>query len=253
MFIRTSSARRQSGKTACTEDWAASGRLIAAVAHELKNPIQALGNALFLLEKCLRGDALPNRYLKAAQEELGRMKEITASILSSYRESPPRRAINIPAVLDSILEFYDHKIRFKRIQICRRYSSVSPVETSAGEIQQVFTNLVINALEAVPKGGKVVVHAFSSRDWSSPERDGIRVVIGDNGPGIHPEHRRRLFEPFFTTKTSRGTGLGLWLSQVFMERLGSRVRLRTSTRPHRAGTCFSVFLPFDRSTLIQAR
>src|SRR5437879_6444889 len=194
MFTRTSSGRRQSGKIARTEDLAASGRLIAAVAHELKNPIQALGNALSLLEKCLRGDALPNRYLKAAQEELGRMKEITSTILSSYRESPPRRAVNIPAVLDSILEFYDHTIKFKRIQSCRRYSSVSPVEASAGEIRQVFTNLVINALEAVPTGGKVVVHAFSSRDWSSPESDGIRVVLGENGPGSRPEPRGTLFE-----------------------------------------------------------
>src|SRR5438445_12897474 len=120
------------------------------------------------------------------------MKEITVSILRPYRESPRRRAVNIPAVLDSILEFYDHKIKFKRIQICRRYSSVSPVEASAGEIRQVFTNLVINALEAVPTGGKVVVHAFSSRDWSSPERDGIRVVMGVNESVSHTLHKRKL-------------------------------------------------------------
>jgi signal transduction histidine kinase len=106
-------------------------------------------------------------------------------------------------------------------------------------------NLVTNAIEATPDGGKLKIHIFPSRQRQKEEVRGVRVVIADNGHGISPEHRSKLFQPFFTTKGEQGTGLGLWVSQGIVRKHQGEIRLRTSTRFGRSGTCFSVFLPIE--------
>jgi two-component system CheB/CheR fusion protein len=146
--------------------------------------------------------------------------------------------------LDTILDFYRHKIQFKRIAIEKRYTSDGSVKAFPEELRQVFTNLVVNALEALPirAGGRLVIHIFDSRAWTTTQRTGVRVVIADNGSGIQKEHREEIFKPHFTRK-EKGTGLGLWVSAGIICKLGGSIRVRSRTQPGRTGTVFSVFLP----------
>jgi signal transduction histidine kinase len=110
----------------------------------------------------------------------------------------------------------------------------------------VFANLIGNAVEAVGPGGTIQLHVFPCRDRRDSGQQGVRVVVADDGPGIAPLDRNRIFEPFFTTKGEKGTGLGLWVVNGIVQKHGGRVRLRSSTRPGRSFTCFSIFLP-DRT------
>jgi signal transduction histidine kinase len=102
---------------------------------------------------------------------------------------------------------------------------------------------MVNALAAMPAGGKLALHVFASRDWRRPERRGIRVVIADTGTGIPREQQRKIFEPFFTTKGAKGTGLGLYVISGIVRKYDGTIRLRSSTANGKSGTCFSIFFP----------
>lgn len=149
---------------------------------------------------------------------------------------------SVPSVLDEVLSVYGRKIDEKRVTILRRYGNVEELRAFPGELRQVFSNLVLNALEAISSMGKVAVRV--RRDRASKLQPGIRIMVGDNGPGIPPENLPRIFEPFFTTKDSKGTGLGLWVSQGIIQKHGGTLRVRSSTQGANHGTCFTIFLPF---------
>jgi signal transduction histidine kinase len=89
----------------------------------------------------------------------------------------------------------------------------------------------------------VTVHLYEGRDWTRPDVQGFRIVVGDNGPGINPHQLGKVFDAFFTTKGERGSGLGLWISRGIIQRHNGSIRLRSSQRPGRKGTVFSVFIP----------
>jgi signal transduction histidine kinase len=103
--------------------------------------------------------------------------------------------------------------------------------------------LLLNAVEAVPEGGTISVGIRKSGHWKNPASDGIRVTISDNGIGIPPNNVTRVFEPFFTTKGEQGTGLGLWVANGIISRLGGSIHVRSSVHPRKSRTCFSIFLP----------
>jgi two-component system, NtrC family, sensor kinase len=107
----------------------------------------------------------------------------------------------------------------------------------------VFINLIMNAIEASDAGGTVRVHIFDSCDWRDSERQGVRIVIADEGPGIPAEHREKVFQPFFTTKDQKGTGAGLWVTQGVIQEHNGSIHVRSSVSARYRGTCFSVFLP----------
>jgi two-component system CheB/CheR fusion protein len=173
------------------------------------------------------------------------MRHIVANTLSFYRDSSSPVQVNLSQVLDSVLTLDGRKIERKRLQVSKRIEANVPVLGFPGELRQVFLNLVSNAIEATPDGGKLRIHIFSSRQWQKEEVQGVRVVIADNGHGISPEHRSKLFQPFFTTKGEEGTGLGLWVSQGIVRKHQGEIRMRSTTRFGRSGTCFSVFLPIE--------
>jgi two-component system, chemotaxis family, CheB/CheR fusion protein len=112
----------------------------------------------------------------------------------------------------------------------------------------VISNLLINALDATPSGGKIILHGRCSSDMRSSHAPGCRLTICDSGTGIDPKNRSRIFEPFFTTKGENGTGLGLWVSNGIVNRAGGSLRLRSTQTGSRSGTCFSMFLPQTMQT-----
>ena len=227
-----------------TEKLATTGRLAAAIAHEINNPLEGVTNLLYLLENHVSLDATARRYARMAQEEVARVARIARQTLAFYREPTVPVEVDVAELLDGLLELYGHKLRSRRISLQKELESVPPITASPGEVRQVLSNLVGNAMDAVPDGGAIRVHAFPSRDWRHPWQPGVRISVCDNGHGIRPQHLGSIFEPFFTTKGDKGTGLGLWVSHGIMQKYGGNIHVHSSARPGHSGTCFSVFFPY---------
>lgn len=178
-----------------------------------------------------------------ANQELGRVTHLTRQSLSFYRDASSPTAVNIEEVLDEVLSLYERRIHENGISIIKQYLSGETVNSYPGEIRQVFSTLLVNAIEATDRTGNITIRVRNSSRWNSPRVPGIRIVVADAGVGIPANRRAHLFEPFFTTKGQRGTGLGLWVAQGIVNRLGGSVRMRSSVVPGKRGTCFSIFLP----------
>jgi signal transduction histidine kinase len=131
----------------------------------------------------------------------------------------------------------------KNLRVERQYDCPEEALVYPGEMRQVLSNLVTNAVEASLPNGHLRVRVRCTRSWNDPGVRGIRVSVGDNGSGIPLEVQRRLGEPFFTTKGQRGTGLGLWVTRAIVKRYGGELQLRSSVDSRRHGTVFSIFLP----------
>lgn len=164
-------------------------------------------------------------------------------MLAFHRHSLQPVPVSPAKLLDSILDLYDSELHKGDIFVVKRYESAVRTNIFPDEIQQVFANLIRNAIEAVSRHGAITVHVFASRRWTADAQQGVRVVIADNGPGIPEENRERIFEPFFTTKGENGTGLGLWITGGIVHKHGGSIRVRSSTKVGRSGTVFNIFLP----------
>jgi PAS domain S-box-containing protein len=228
-----------------SEKLAATGRLAASIAHEINNPLASVTNILYLLNKNASLDHEARKFVTLAESELARVTHITRQTLAFYRESARPAPVSPAMLLDEVLALYTRNISERLITVERKYEFTGFISGFPGELRQVVSNLLLNAIEAVPVDGTIRVHLYRSRDLTREEGDGVHLVIADNGPGIPRELRRRIFEPFFSTKGEKGTGLGLWVSQGIIEKHGGRIRVRSSVRPQQSGTVFSVFLPMD--------
>ncbi|HKW67619.1 MAG TPA: PAS domain S-box protein [Terriglobales bacterium] len=226
-----------------TEKLATTGRLAAAIAHEINNPLEGVTNLLYLLENHPSLDASARRYARMAQEEVARVARIARQTLAFYREPTMPVAVEVSELLSGLLELYAHKLQTLKVKLEKRLEPTTPITASPGEIRQVLSNLVGNALDAVPEGGAIKVHVYPSRDWRHPWQEGVRISIADTGHGIRHEHLASIFDPFFTTKGEKGTGLGLWVSHGIVQKYGGTIHVRSSVRPQHSGTCFSVFFP----------
>src|SRR5581483_4520758 len=224
------------------EKLAATGRLAASIAHEINNPMATLTDIIYLLDKEAT-EPRAQQYVAIAKQEVARISHITTHMLSLYRESAKPVPVSIPEVVESALSLYSRKIEARNIQVQVRNGVEGVVHAFPAEMRQVFSNLIVNALDAAQENGQVRLHVAHSRDWKNPECRGVRVAIADNGCGISAENRRRLFQPFFTTKGEKGTGLGLWVSKGIIQKHGGSIRVRSSVMEGHTGTCFSVFLP----------
>jgi signal transduction histidine kinase len=237
-----SARKRTEAALRASEKLAASGRLAAALAHEINNPLAAITNLLFLLGQDPSLVGASQQYVDMAAAELGRVSHITRSMLGFYREVVSPARVKLSEVVQAVLDIYGPQLMRAGISISNEVESEAPVEGFAGELQQVISNLLLNAMESMPRGGKIRIHVHRAREWAKGGA-GTRVVIADNGPGIELSLRGRLFEPFFSTKVGKGTGLGLWVSSNIVQRHKGAIRFRSCTRPGRSGTCFSLFFP----------
>jgi len=227
-----------------SERLAVAGRMAATIAHEINNPLEIVTSILYLLAKDQSLGETARKYVLTAEEELRRVGQITRSTLGLYRERDTAIVpVNIAELINSILLLYGRRLQSLDVHVEKRFDAPGNVMGVAGELRQVFSNLIANAIDALTvTGTKLVVHVRDSRDWSDLRRRGVRVTIADDGSGMSAETRASLFQPFFTTKGERGTGVGLWVSRGFVAKHGASIRLWSNTGA-RHGICFSVFLP----------
>ena len=232
-----------------SEKLAAAGRLAATLAHEINNPLQAITNLVNIWARSPGLDAEGRTYAATAESELRRVNHLTQQSLSFYRESAVPTIVNVEETIDSVLNIYDKRLEAKRIQVTRRYqSNGATIRSYPGELRQVFSTLLQNAMEAIDTGGTIAVRTRKASDGKNGAIRGVRVTISDNGVGIPASNIPRIFEPFFTTKGENGTGLGLWVASGIVDRAGGSILTRSRVDPGRHGTCFSIFLRAEAKT-----
>uniref|UniRef100_A0A7V4XR81 histidine kinase n=1 Tax=Acidobacterium capsulatum TaxID=33075 RepID=A0A7V4XR81_9BACT len=231
-----------------SEKLAAAGRLAASIAHEINNPLEAVTNLLYLLHQAdLDEDSA--RYVEMAQHEVARVSEVAQQTLRFYRQSTLPSEARLSELMDSVLTLHQGRLVSLQIKVIREYEDTVPLFCFAGEVRQIFTNLVTNAVDAMmPGGGHLTVRIRPARSQREPGRCGVLVTIADTGCGIARDHLPHIFEPFYTTKDATGTGLGLWVSAQILRKHQAAMTLRSfATETDRAGkatgTVFRIFFP----------
>jgi signal transduction histidine kinase len=236
-----------------TEKLAVAGRISASIAHEIKSPLETVGNLLYLLRT---DPAVPESMLSlidTAESEIVRAGHIARSTLSLYRESATPMAMMLGPLVENVIEL--QTADFMRHNIAVQVRVKAPVEMYGypSELRQILINLVQNAVAAMGKSGSLYVRV-------QQRAGGYSITVADDGAGIEPGNRERLFSLFFTTKGEHGTGLGLWLVQSLVEKHGGSIRFRSRTlgeasasvgdegpKQRLHGTVFNVWLPLGSS------
>lgn len=223
-----------------SEQLAAAGRLAASIAHEINNPLEAVTNLLYLAKM---DNSVPEKsrvLLEDADRELRRLSHIAARSLKFYRQHTAPALCSLEEQIESVLFFYETEIKMRNVDLERRYLPAPQVLYHPGEFRQVITNLIGNAIDALPRNGRLVVGVRPSRDAAG--RDGVSVTVADNGSGMDREMLDRLFHPFATTKGEAGTGLGLWVSKGILDKHQCRIAVRSRRN---SGTVFRIFVPLE--------
>lgn len=217
-----------------SERLAIAGRFAGAIVHEVNNPLEALANLVYLTKQEADRPDHVRKNMLVAETQLNRLAEITRKTLSFYREQSEAKQFDLVEIAESALRIHAH--RLSSIELRKKLPDQLMVKALGGELLQVFSNFILNALDALPAKDAVLclrMRADEKRAY---------ITISDNGHGIHPSIRKDLFEPYVTNKSS-GTGVGLWLSKRILEKHQGTIRFRSSNQPGSCGTTFRVSLP----------
>jgi two-component system, NtrC family, sensor kinase len=225
-----------------TEKLAAMGRVAGIIAHEINNPLAAITNIFYLLRNHTSLDDEARRLADLAEQELQRVSHITRQTLTFYRESKQPVSVCVNEVLDDVLDLQERALQVNRIEVQRRYQCSCTVQGFPVEIRQVFLNLIGNAIQAMQDGGVLRLYVREARELLT-QRIGASISIIDTGIGVSPEDAKKLFEPFFSTKSTKGTGLGLWISKGIVQKYDGSISCRSYRLGGRTVTCFRIFLP----------
>jgi signal transduction histidine kinase len=227
-----------------TEKLAVVGRLASSISHEINNPLAAVVNLLYLA----RGSndlAKVGEYLAAADQELNRVSAVASQTLRFHKQSTRATPVVFDELFTSALALYRGRLQTSMIGVEKHKHTDRPVMCFEGEIRQVLSNFIGNAIDAMPsEGARLLLRSREATNWATGEKY-LVVTIADNGAGISTQVKSRLFEPFFTTKNLGGNGLGLWISKEIVTRHKGRIKIRSSTDQRHAGTVVNIYLPFD--------
>ena len=216
------------------EKMAAAGRLTASIAHEVNNPLQSVQNCLHLAGHESVPPEKRKEYIELAKKEMERLMKTVQRMLDFYRPGAARvEQVDLLELLNHVMSLTSQQLHTKNINMVTNLPASLPVVYAvSSQIQQIFFNLVLNALDAMPDGGEIRISAQAVTD-------GVELMFEDNGPGIPEDRRENIFEPFFSTKEG-GTGLGLTVSYNIVTAHGGTLDL---VNGHGSGACFRLFLP----------
>lgn len=218
------------------------GQLAASIAHEVNNPLSGILTYTQLLEKKIKTDnydkEMALNYLSRMEAELVRSTKLIRNLLDFARQSAPAfRQVNVNEVINRAFDLTSHSAQLQHIEVIKELDQSLPtLMADFDQLQQVFTNLILNAIQAMPNGGRLTIRTL--------KRDGHVVVeVQDTGCGISPENMQKLFTPFFTTKKEvKGVGLGLAVSYGIIQRHNGRIEVKSKEG---VGSTFTVSLPIN--------
>jgi signal transduction histidine kinase len=228
-----------------SEKLAAVGRLASSIAHEINNPLESVTNLLYLARNSTDVEQI-HWFLDTAERELRRVSMIANQTLRFHKQSSLPRDVSCLDLFAAVLSMYEGKLRNSGITVEKRKRANKPARIYEGDIRQVLNNVLGNAIDAMPAGGRLLLRSREATHWISG-KTGLVLTIADTGTGMARETQSRMFEAFFTTKDISGTGLGLWVSAEIMQRHGGSISVRSSQNPAQHGTVVNIFLPFDAS------
>jgi signal transduction histidine kinase len=214
---------------------ALAGRLVGATMHEVNNRLAALTNLVFLARALAESPQQSIVYLNEADTQLRSLGEITSRSLAFIRLDRAMKEVDLVELATSALQLHHEQISKKRINVQTRSSEVARAFVRKGEIFQVVTNLLMNAIEALPHSGSLHVRIAT-------QHSAAIITIADNGAGIPESMRKTLFESFRSNK-SDGNGLGLWIVNKIIRSHGGTIQYRSSSTLGRSGTVFRIALP----------
>jgi signal transduction histidine kinase len=218
------------------EKFAATGKLVATMAHEINNPLDAIKNALHLLAPSVPEEAMP--LYNILKTETDRAARLVRQMLGSDITEQFKPA-NVNNVIQDALAPLDWQLQRANIEVTTEMGELPSAVVAVDQIGQALTNLMINAKDAMPQGGKLRI-----RTRHLPHRGGpqglVRILIADTGTGISPDMKDSIFDPFVTTKGENGTGLGLWIVKGTIESHSGKLSVRSALGK---GTVFKIDLP----------
>lgn len=212
------------------------GQLALELMHEIRDPLETLGYLTYLAAEEAADEEKVRKYMGLAEEEVARMSAIARQTLGLARASATAVPVDLVLLAEAALRIHQRTIAGKRIHLKRRLPKELVVEAQHGPLLQVLSNLIVNALEAMPEAGSLSVRVRRRKNV-------VDLIVADNGHGIAEQHLARIGERYFTTKGHAGNGLGLAISMNIVEEHQGTMRVRSSVRPGRTGTVFKVSLP----------
>jgi signal transduction histidine kinase len=218
------------------EERATAGRLALEVMHEIKNPLEALSHLTFLTLEEADDPEKVRGYMLEAEEQMAQLREIASQTLGVARQTRVPKTSDLAALAEAAIRIHQKTISEKKIHLVKDITEGITASIYTSEILQVISNLIMNALDALPPAGVLCLRVRKRRDE-------VHLVVADTGHGIDAEHSANIFKPFFTTKEERGTGLGLALSKKIVERHRGRISMRSRVQPGKSGTIFRIALP----------
>jgi signal transduction histidine kinase len=236
--------RSQEERLRKVEKLAVAGQLAATLAHEINNPLAAVTNALYILQNFSGLPAETTSLMDTAASELARVSRIVKQSLSYYRVDRSPKEIDLAQILHESLHIFAEKFEKAGLLLCTKIRPQTAVFGFVDEIRQAIDNLLLNAVEATPRGGRVTVALSKSTDRKVRSQPRVaRLTIADTGLGISGELLSRVFEHFFTTKAEKGNGLGLWVVRGIVTKHEGSIKMRSSVRVGHSGTVVSILWP----------
>jgi two-component system, NtrC family, sensor kinase len=220
------------------------GKLASAMAHEVGTPLNVIGGHAEVALKALSEDSPVREDLQIIADQSDRIAKIINSLLDTVRpQAPVARSCDVAPVLDPLVRLFESAARARGVTLTSAADSGTPsIRADTGQLQQVVSNLVMNALEATPRGGRVSISVGPATEGARP---GVRIAVADTGSGIGPDALPHVFEPFFTTKPrGQGTGLGLAISRDIVVEHGGEIRVETEEG---RGTTVEIWLPAEQT------
>jgi len=219
------------------------GQLSASIAHEVNNPLSGVLTYTQLLIKRIESDRFSKEsaldYLAKMESELTRSTRLVRNLLDFARQSAPALVeTDLNEIINRVLEMTAHSAKLSKVEVINELDPSLPKLTAdPGQLQQVFTNLVVNAIQAMPDGGKLTLR-------TSQANGQLKIEVQDTGYGISPENMRKLFTPFFSTKKEvKGVGLGLAISYGIIQRHRGKIEVQSVEGK---GTTVTVQLPVQQ-------
>jgi signal transduction histidine kinase len=223
-----------------SERLAVASRYASAIMHEVNNPLEAMTNLVYLTKTQPENAHVVYQNMLTIEEQLAAIARVTKQALTFHREQKEAGDIDLVEIAESALKLHDDKLRRHGVTVNRDFRGPASTCGFGSEILQVLSNLILNAVDAVPReSGKVSICVEVRGELA-------HVTITDNGAGIPDEFAARLFEPYVTSKSS-GTGLGLWLSKRIITKHNGTLDFRTSREEGQKGTSFDISLPVSKA------